>query len=171
MRNIRRIHIATDHAGFELKEELKKYLEMQDYEVIDYGAYEYDSEDDYPDFIMPAAQAVSIDPDSVGVILGGSGQGEAIAANRIPGIRAVVFNGQYQPPVNYDGNEMTNREIPNEIILSRQHNDSNILSLGARFLSSEEAKDALDLWLETEFSGEERHIRRIQKLDQLNIFN
>ncbi len=170
MRNIKRIHIGTDHAGFELKEQLKYHLEKQGYEIVDHGAYEYDADDDYPDFIMPAAKEVALDEDSVGLILGGSGQGEAIAANRIPGIRAVVFNGQYQPPVNYDEELDTDREIPNEIVLSRQHNDANILSLGARFLTFEEAIEALDLWLETEFSGEERHVRRIQKLDQLNTF-
>ncbi len=170
MRNIRKIHIGSDHAGFELKEQLKAYLEKLDYEITDHGAYEYDEADDYPDFIIPVAKEVSTDQDAVGLVLGGSGQGEAIAANRIPGIRAVVFNGQYEPLVNYDNNTETDREIPNEIILSRQHNDANVLSLGARFLNFEEAKEALDLWLETEFSGEERHVRRIQKLDQLGIF-
>lgn len=171
MRNVRKIYIGSDHAGFELKEELRKFLEMQEYEVIDHGAYEFDAEDDYPDFIFPVAKDVALDPDALGIVLGGSGQGEAIAANRIPGIRAVVFNGQYQPPVNYDEYSETDREIPDEIILSREHNDANILSLGARFLSVEEAKEALTLWLETEFSGEPRHMRRIQKLDQLQVDN
>jgi ribose 5-phosphate isomerase B len=167
MQNITKIHIGSDHAGFELKETLKRFLEMKEYEVIDHGAYEYDEDDDYPDFIFPVAQNVLLDHDnSVGIILGGSGQGEAIAANRLRGIRAVVFNGQYNPPVNYDDMIENDREIPNEIVLSRQHNDSNVLSLGARFLSEEEAKDAVTLWLETEFSGDERHVRRLQKLDQ-----
>lgn len=166
MRNIKKIHIGSDHAGYELKESLKKFLEMQEYEVIDHGAYEYDEDDDYPDFIFPVAHNVLLDTDSAGIILGGSGQGEAIAANRLRGIRAVVFNGQYNPPVNYDEMMENDREIPNEIVLSRQHNDANVLSLGARFLSDEEAKDAVTLWLETEFSGEERHIRRLDKLDQ-----
>lgn len=161
MRNIRKIHIGADHAGFDLKNELVRFLEQKDYEVIDHGAFEYDEEDDYPDFIFPVARDVSIDEDSVGIIIGGSGQGEAIVANRIPGIRAVVFNGQYEP---VDG-----REVPEEIIISREHNDSNILSLGARFVNGDEAKEAVELWLETEFSGEPRHIRRIQKIDQLNI--
>lgn len=160
MRNVRKIHIGTDHAGFEMKEELKKFLELKDYEVIDHGAYEYDEDDDYPDFIKPVALAVNGDPEnSVGIILGGSGQGEAICANRIPGIRAVVFNGQYERA---DG-----VEVPNEIVASREHNDSNVLSLGARFLSIEEAQEAVELWLETEFSGDERHVRRIEKIDQL----
>lgn len=162
MLNIRKIHIGADHAGFEMKEYLKNYLESMDYEVVDHGAFEYDPEDDYPDYIFPVAKEVSIDQEnSRGIILGGSGQGEAICANRIPGIRAVVFNGQYLP--------MDDREIPNEIILSRQHNDSNILSLGARFLNNEEAREAVELWLETEFSGEEKHIRRLEKIEQFNF--
>jgi ribose 5-phosphate isomerase B len=155
------IHIGSDHAGYELKEALKLFLEKKGYQVIDHGADEYDEDDDYPDFIFPVAQNVALDTDSKGIILGGSGQGEAIAANRIKGIRTVVFNGQYQP---VDG-----REVPEEIIISRQHNDANILSLGARFLSEEEAKEAVDLWLETDFSGEERHLRRIKKLDQISF--
>lgn len=159
--NVTKIHIGCDHAGYELKEVLRKFLEQKGYEVIDHGAFEYDEDDDYPDFIFPVAQEVSLDPESKGIILGGSGQGEAIAANRIKGARAVVFNGQYDP---VDG-----REVPEEIITSRQHNDANILSLGARFLSDEEAKESVELWLETDFSGEERHLRRIKKLDQLGL--
>jgi len=156
-----KIYIGSDHAGFDLKKDIVKFLEKRDYEVVDFGADEYDETDDYPDFIFPVAKAVSFDPETKGIILGGSGQGEAIAANRIPAIRAVVFNGQYQPT---DG-----RDVPNEIILSRQHNDANILSLGARFLSVEEALEAVEMWLETEFSGEERHIRRIRKIESLGI--
>jgi ribose 5-phosphate isomerase B len=93
------------------------------------------------------------------IVLGGSGQGEAIVANRFPHVRAVVFNGQYVSPDE-------NRDIPNEIVLSREHNDANILSLGARFLSEEEAKNAVRLWLATPFSHDERHIRRIAKIEQ-----
>ncbi|MFW5887840.1 MAG: RpiB/LacA/LacB family sugar-phosphate isomerase [Bacteriovoracia bacterium] len=155
------IHIGSDHAGYELKEVLKVFLEKKGYNVIDHGADEYDEDDDYPDFIFPVAQNVALDTDSKGIVLGGSGQGEAIAANRVKGIRAVVFNGQYQPT---DG-----REVPEEIVTARQHNDANVLSLGARFLSEEEAKEAVDLWLETGFSGEERHLRRIKKLDQMGF--
>ena len=117
-----KIHLATDHAGLELKEKVKLYLSDLNYEVIDHGAYEYDALDDYPDFIFPCANAVSNDPESKGIILGGSGQGEAMAANRVKGVRAAVF---------YNG--------PDEIIkLSRQHNNANILSLGARFMAEEE---------------------------------
>ena len=143
------IHIATDHAGLELKEKVKSYLSKLDYEVIDHGAYEYDALDDYPDFIFPCAEAVSNDPNSKGIILGGSGQGEAMAANRVKGVRAAVF---------YNG--------PDEIIkLSRQHNDANILSLGARFMSDQEMYKIIELWLTTDFESG-RHKRRIEKLDE-----
>ena len=144
-----KIHLATDHAGLELKEKVKLYLSDLNYEVIDHGAYEYDALDDYPDFIFPCANAVSNDPESKGIILGGSGQGEAMAANRVKGVRAAVF---------YNG--------PNEIIkLSRQHNNANILSLGARFMSEEEMYKIIEVWLSTDFESG-RHQRRIEKLDE-----
>ena len=144
-----KIHLATDHAGLELKEKVKLYLSDLNYEVIDHGAYEYDALDDYPDFIFPCANAVSNDPKSKGVILGGSGQGEAMAANRVKGVRAAVF---------YNG--------PDEIIkLSRQHNNANILSLGARFMSEEEMYKIIEVWLITDFESG-RHQRRIEKLDE-----
>ena len=144
-----KIHLATDHAGLELKEKVKLYLSGLNYEVIDHGAYEYDALDDYPDFIFPCANAVSNDPESKGIILGGSGQGEAMAANRVKGVRAAVF---------YNG--------PDEIIkLSRQHNNANILSLGARFMSEEEMYKIIEVWLSTDFESG-RHQRRIEKLDE-----
>ena len=143
------IHIATDHAGLDLKEKVKSFLSNLDYEVVDHGAYEYDALDDYPDFIFPCAEAVSDDPNSKGIILGGSGQGEAMAANRVKGVRAAVF---------YNG--------PDEIIkLSRQHNDANILSLGARFMTDKEMYKIIELWLSTKFESG-RHKRRIEKLDE-----
>ena len=144
-----KIHVATDHAGLELKEKVKLYLSDLNYEVIDHGAYEYDALDDYPDFIFPCANAVSNDSESKGIILGGSGQGEAMAANRVKGVRAAVF---------YNG--------PDEIIkLSRQHNNANILSLGARFMSEKEMYKIIEVWLSTDFESG-RHQRRIEKLDE-----
>jgi len=121
-----------------------------DYEVVDKGAFSYDEVDDYPDFIRPVAMAVGEHPmHTLGIIIGGSGQGEAMLANRFKNVRASVY---------YGGNE--------EIIkLSKEDNDSNVLSLGARFLTEDEAKKAVRLWLDTDFSEEERHIRRIQKID------
>ena len=142
------IHIATDHAGLDLKNSLKEYLNSKGYEVVDHGAFEYDPKDDYPDFIFPCAKAVASDKNSKGVILGGSGQGEAMAANRIKGVRAAV----------YYGSEV---DIP---ILSRRHNNSNILSIGARFVSKKEIYAILDKWLSEPFTGG-RHQKRIDKLD------
>ena len=143
------IYLASDHAGFKLKEALKKYLEELKYEVRDFGAFSYDEKDDYPDFIKPLAEELSKNSENIkGIILGGSGQGEAMTANRFEGARAVVC-------YTYD---------ENIIRLSREHNNANILSLGARFLSEEEAKKAVKLWLETDFKGEERHARRIKKI-------
>ncbi len=144
-----KIILASDHAGFDLKNHVKDYLTKEGYQVEDFGAYEYNSNDDYPDFILPAARVVASSKNTFGIIFGGSGQGEAMAANRIKGTRAVVY---------YDG--------PKRIIkLSRQHNDANILSLGARFLSKERAIEVIELWLKTPFEGD-RHLQRIKKLDQ-----
>ena len=143
-----KIHLATDHAGLELKDKIKLYLTELGHEVIDHGAHEYDALDDYPDFIFPCAKAVAQDDQSRGIVLGGSGQGEAMAANRIKGIRAAVY---------YNG--------PEEIIeLSRQHNNANILSLGARFMSEKEIYRIIEIWFDTDFE-EGRHQRRINKLD------
>ena len=144
-----KIHLATDHAGLELKNSIKDHLLDKGYNVTDHGAHEYDALDDYPDFIFPCARAVASDPESRGIILGGSGQGEAMAANRIKGVRAAVF---------YNG--------PKEIVkLSREHNNANILSIGARFMSEEEIYDAIEQWFEEPFEGG-RHQRRIEKLDE-----
>ena len=145
------IYLASDHAGFALKNALIEYLKAEGNEVEDCGPLALDPADDYPDFCMPLAQKVAGDKGSFGVVIGTSGQGEAIAANRVRGARAVVF---------YGGSD----EI---LMLSREHNDANILSLGAKFLSETQAKDAVALWLATSFSGDERHVRRIEKLDTL----
>ena len=143
----KKIVLATDYAGFELKEHVKNMLLNKDIEIKDFGAYSYDSQDDYPDFILPAAQYIA-DNNFVGIIFGGSGQGEAIAANRIKGIRAAVF---------YNG--------PDEIVqLSKLHNNANVLSIGARFVNQSRAEEIIDLWLSTSFE-EGRHQRRIEKLD------
>ena len=143
-----KIYIAADHAGFNLKKYLIAQLRVDGYGIEDCGAHDYDPLDDYPDFIIPAAQKVASDPTSKGIIMGGSGQGEAIAANRIKGARAVVY---------YDG--------PLEIVkLSRTHNNANILSFGSRFITHEKAAEAVDLWLSEPFEGG-RHQQRIEKLD------
>lgn len=148
-----RILIASDHAGFELKKTLFKFLKEKNFDVIDLGSDKLNPDDDYPDFVIPVAKAVGNDPEqSRGIIIGGSGQGEAMCANRFPRVRAAVFYGSIKSDL---------------IVLSRQHNNANILAIGARFVTEEEAKKAVLLWLETPFSGEIRHIRRLEKIDKL----
>lgn len=146
-----KIYLATDHRGYELKEKIKGWLGEWGYEYEDMGAFEYDADDDYPDFVHKAAQIVSQDPEnSRAIILGMSGQGEAMVANRYKGVRAALYYGG-----------------PEEIIkLSRQHNNANVLSLGAGFVGEDMAKKVIKLWLETFFSNEERHKRRIAKIDK-----
>ncbi|MEI6660229.1 MAG: RpiB/LacA/LacB family sugar-phosphate isomerase [bacterium] len=144
------IYIGSDHAGYSLKNKLKAYLEDFGYLVEDKGAYSLDEKDDYPDFIIPVAEAVAQDKESMGIILGGSGEGEEMAANKVHGIRACEYYGG-------------NLEI---VRLARMHNDANVLSLGARFVSEDEAKEAVRIFIETPFSGDERHVRRIDKVEQ-----
>ena len=143
------IYIGADHAGFKLKEELKGFLQNLGYDVEDMGAYKFDENDDYPDFIIPVARAVAKNPEhNNGIVIGGSGQGEAMAVNRIKGVRAALIYDKYSAK------------------MSREHNNANIISLGARVLSARKAKKLVKLWLDTPFSNGERHIRRIKKIDQ-----
>lgn len=147
------IHLATDHAGFEMKEFVKDALIELGCDVVDHGAFTYDEDDDYNDYISLAAQAVSLgDENQRAIIFGGSGQGEAMQANRYSGVRAAVY-------YHFD---------PEIIKLSRKHNNSNVLSIGARFLSEEEVIESVLFWLEMEFPEEERHVRRTGKLDEMN---
>lgn len=140
----------TDHSGFELRGFVLDHLEKLGYTVEDMGPKKMKDGDDYPEIIAPIAEKVSSAPSKyVRIIMGGSGQGEAMVANRYKKVRATVF---------YGGDE--------EIIrLSREHNDANVLSLGARFLSADQAKKACEMWLKTKFPGEDRHIRRIKNID------
>lgn len=144
-----KIYIGSDHAGFELKGTLVTFLRELGHEVLDIGAHSFEALDDYPDFIRPVAENVARDPGARGIILGGSGQGEAMCANRVKGARAAVYYGG----------------TVDIVVLSREHNDANILALGARFVEENEAKEVVRVWLETPFSGEEKHARRIKKLD------
>lgn len=154
-----KIFVAGDHGSFELKGKLIPFLESLGHEVEDCGAHTLDTEDDYPDFVRPCAEKVAATPGAFGIVMGGSGEGEAMAANRIPGARAAVYYGPApRPQTDSDG-------VALGIIASaRMHNDANILSLGARFLTLEEAKEAIREFLETPFKGEGRHVRRIGKL-------
>ncbi|NCN12130.1 RpiB/LacA/LacB family sugar-phosphate isomerase [Candidatus Kaiserbacteria bacterium] len=146
------IHLATDHAGFAYKEAVLVWLQAEGFTVEDHGAYEYNDLDDFPDFISLAAAAVSADPfSSRGIIFGGSGQGEAITANRFPRVRAAVY---------YGGIDV----IP---ALSRQHNDANILSIGARFVDINLAKQMIWEWLHTEAFTEDKYLRRNEKIEAI----
>ena len=142
-----KIHLATDHAGFKHKEAVKEYLTRLGKEVVDHGALALTPDDDYPDFIKLASEEVSKSPDDMGFIFGYSGEGEAMVANRQLGVRAGVYNG---------GSE----EL---LTLLREHNNANVLSFGAHFISIEQTLQAVDLFLSIPFSNETRHVRRIAK--------
>ncbi len=151
-----KIYLAADHAGFELKENIKKFLADSEYEIQDFGAFKYEPDDDYPDFIRKAAEAVANDPEhSRGVIFGGSGQGEAMIANRFPLVRAIVCDD--------------NKDLDTKVRAWREHSDSNVLSFGARFINEESAKKAVKMWLETPFTNEPRHVRRLEKIETTKL--
>lgn len=143
------IYLATDHGGYELKEILKNWLKENGYDTKDLGAFSIDPNDDYPDFIIPLARKVAQEPDGLGIIIGRSGNGEAIAANKIKGIRAAVC---------------LNEEMARK---AKQHNNANVLSLGADYISVDEAKNIVKMFLDTPFSNEERHIRRVDKIKKI----
>lgn len=157
------ILFAADHAGFELKNTLVSYVRELGYQTEDLGADTLDETDDYPEIMARAARRVSEDPDNTrAVILGASGQGEAIVANRFPNVRTTVFYGPLK------GETATGRGYGDILRLGRQDNNANMLSLAGRFLSAEEAKTATVLWLETPFSNEERHARRVKQIEQVS---
>jgi ribose 5-phosphate isomerase B len=162
-----KIALASDHAGFEQLKDLAAYLESLGHEIKSYGPKSLNLDDDYPDFIVPAAKAVAGGECERGIVLGSSGQGEAMAANKIKGVRCAVF---YSPAITrrvIDAAGRTSHD-PYEIVrLIREHNDSNMLSLAARFVAVSDMKHVIKLWLETPFSNEERHQRRIGKIDGL----
>ena len=139
-----RVHLGSDHAGLELKEHMLGWLRDNGHEPVDHGPFVYDALDDYPVFCLRAAAAVVADPGSLGVVIGGSGNGEQIAANKVPGVRAALA-----------WSEETAR-------LAREHNDANVISLGGRMHTVEEMTHFVDVFLRTPFSGEERHARRIE---------
>lgn len=154
-----KIILATDHAGFELKQYIKEVLQTENHEVVD-ATPNFEESDDYPDKISAGIKVLidtlHTDPNAKAIIFGGSGQGEAMTANKFKGIRATVF---------YGGSEGLVRDI---IMLSKMHNDANVLSLGARFVSHEEAKKAVISWLEPKGENlDGRHVQRLRKLDQL----
>ena len=138
-----RVHLGSDHAGLELKEHLKAALTAAGHEPVDCGAFEYDAQDDYPPFCFEVEERVAVEPGSLGVVIGGSGNGEQIAANKVPGVRAALV-----------WNTATAE-------LARQHNDANVVAVGARQHSVAEATELVLHFLATPFSEDERHVRRI----------
>ena len=147
-----KILLAADHAGFELKNKILAFLKEDGFDVEDMGAHVFDAGDDYPKIMLPLAMRVVSDPENTrGIVFGKSGNGEAIICNRLPGVRAAVYHGK-------------NMDI---VKLSREHNDANVLSLAAGFVSEDEAKEAISLWLSTPFSGDARHVRRNEMLDAI----
>ncbi len=141
-----RIHIGSDHAGLELKGALVEYLESKGHRVIDHGPHQFDALDDYPDFCIPAAAATVADPLSLGIVLGGSGNGEQIAANKVKGVRAALAWSVETAK------------------LAKEHNNANVVGIGGRMHSIDECKAIIDAFIETPFSNDERHIRRINKI-------
>ncbi|KKQ29691.1 MAG: ribose-5-phosphate isomerase [Candidatus Levybacteria bacterium RIFCSPLOWO2_12_FULL_37_14] len=144
-----KIYLGTDHAGFELKEKIKSFLLEKSFDIEDCGAFTFDKNDDYPDFISKAAIKVSQNSSSFGIVFGKSGAGECITANKIKGIRAIL------------GFSVEN------VKLAREHNDANVLSFGSAFVDEEVTKNLLTIFLETKFTNEERHIRRINKITEI----
>jgi ribose 5-phosphate isomerase B len=143
-----RVHLGSDHAGLELKQHLDTWLRDLGHEPVDHGPLSYEADDDYPPYCFAVGEGVVGDSGSLGVVIGGSGNGEQIAANKVAGVRAALG---------------WSRETAE---LARLHNDANVISLGARMHSTEEATSFVEVFLSTEFSGDERHRRRIALLDE-----
>jgi ribose 5-phosphate isomerase B len=141
-----RVYLGSDHAGYELKNHLLAWLEENGHEPVDCGPVDYDPDDDYPAFVLRAAQRAAADRDGVGIVIGGSGNGEAIAANKVKGVRAALVWSE------------------DTATLAREHNDANVISIGARMHTLEEATRYIELFLATPYSGSERHSRRIAML-------
>ena len=146
-----RIHIGSDHAGLELKAELVKHLTDNGHDVTDHGPHEYDALDDYPDFCIPAAEAVAKDPSSLGIVLGGSGNGEQMAANKVKGIRAALAWSIETAK------------------LARDHNNANVIAVGGRMHEISFVKAIIDTFIASPFSNDERHVRRIKKISDFEI--
>jgi len=158
-----KIYFAADHAGFALKNALVEQVRTLGYEIEDLGAHTLDAEDDYPDFVTPCAEKVAALTGTFGIIVGGSGQGEAMCANRIHGIRAAVFYGEERVTAALDVEGGHSEDGFDSVRLARRHNDANVLSIGARFVGGEEASRAVHIFLDTPFSGAPRHVRRLAK--------
>ncbi|WP_283137857.1 ribose-5-phosphate isomerase [Rhizohabitans arisaemae] len=141
-----RVYIGADHAGYELKNHLVTWLKEQGHDPVDCGPFVYDGQDDYPPFVLRAAAGTAAEPGSLGIVIGGSGNGEAIAANKVAGVRAALVWSE------------------ETATLGREHNDANVISVGSRMHSQEEATRFVEVFLATPYSGAERHTRRIEML-------
>jgi len=146
-----RIHIGSDHAGLDFKNELITHLVVNGHDVTDHGPYEFDALDDYPDFCIPCAEAVAKDATSLGIVLGGSGNGEQIAANKVKGVRAALAWSIETAK------------------LAREHNNANVISLGQRLHDADFVKQLIDTFIATKFPGDERHVRRIDKISNYEV--
>jgi len=158
-----KLFIASDHAGYALKQALVEHLTTLGYEVEDMGAHTLDRDDDYPEVVTLLAKRVADDLSALGIIIGGSGQGEAMCANRISGIRAAVFYGPMRVTEALDVEGGHSQDGYDNVRLARRHNDANVLAIGARFVSGEEAEEAVHIFLGTPFSDSPRHARRLAK--------
>jgi ribose 5-phosphate isomerase B len=138
-----RVHLGSDHAGIELKDHLLGWLRDNGHEPVDHGPFVFDALDDYPVFCIRAAEGVAADPDSLGIVIGGSGNGEQMAANKVKGVRAAL---------------VWNADIA---VLAREHNDANVISVGGRMHTIDDLTHFIDLFIRTPFTGDERHARRI----------
>jgi ribose 5-phosphate isomerase B len=147
------VHVGGDHAAFELQQVLVGHLRAAGHDVVDHGPHEYDAEDDYPVYVLRAAEAVAADPDARGVVLGGSGNGEQIAANKVFGVRAALA------------------WTPELARLAREHNDARIVSIGGRFTTQSDALAIVDAFLSTDFTDESRHVRRLAMVTQYEQTN
>jgi ribose 5-phosphate isomerase B len=143
-----RLHIGSDHAGLELKSELIAYLVNNGHDITDHGPYQYDALDDYPVFCIPAAEATAKDPSSLGIVIGGSGNGEQMAANKVKGVRAALAWSIETAK------------------LGKEHNNANVIAIGGRMHSIEECKAIIDAFIATPFSNDERHVRRIDLISK-----
>jgi ribose 5-phosphate isomerase B len=157
------VFFAADHAGLRMKAVLAERVALMGHTVVDKGAYDLDPNDDYPDVVIPLREAVANTPDSFGIVCAGSGQGEAMCANRMSGIRAAVFYAPVSATEALDREGAHSEDGYDIVRLARKHNDANVLSIGARFVSVDEALEAVRIFLETPYSEEDRHTRRLNK--------
>ena len=164
-----KIGLTTDHAGFDQIKQLQEYLTRMGYQCVYYGPKTLDMSDDYPDFIRPAAIALAKGEVEMSVIMGASGQGEAMVANRVPGVRCAVYYGPAAALSTIDAEGRMAADQYEILRLSRQHNNANMLSVAARFVSQPDIEKAVDIWLETDFKQVERHVRRLAKIDQKSV--